>query len=244
MPHALTERQKEFLTFIQEYVRENQMSPRLDEIASRFQVKPPTAHKMLKALSKKGFLYFGRDSKSGFFIRLIERAGSAETVTEIPIAGKVNALGEVYDFPENYGHFATLLIGSRPGELFALGVIEDIPQAAMESHDLIIFDQGKHPQPGDICIVPIGERYFLSQIVSKTLDKDLTSLEVSNKYPVPEELEDMDLGKKLNWYPIAYDDDTHDLFVEILREQDWNMAEIPTDFVVATALRLTRTLAF
>ena len=33
MPHALTPRQKEYLEFIREYVKENESSPRLEEIA-------------------------------------------------------------------------------------------------------------------------------------------------------------------------------------------------------------------
>ena len=98
MPHSLTERQKEYLEFIRNYIRENETSPRLEEIASYFGVKAPTAHKTLEALQSKGYLYFGRDSISGFFIRLIERAGSAETVIEIPITGKVNRFGELIRF--------------------------------------------------------------------------------------------------------------------------------------------------
>ena len=94
-------------------------------------VTSPTAHKLLEALQSKGFLYFGRDRISGFFIRLIDRAGSAETMVEIALAGKIDGYGEVFDFPQELGHFASVLIGSKPDELFALVVMEDIPQASM-----------------------------------------------------------------------------------------------------------------
>jgi SOS-response transcriptional repressor LexA len=90
MPHALTPRQKEYLKFIRQYVKENESSPRLEEIADHFSVKSPTAHKTLKALMRAGYLYFGRDSFSGFFIRLIERAGSTERMIEINTVGKVD----------------------------------------------------------------------------------------------------------------------------------------------------------
>ncbi len=92
MPHSLTPRQSEYLDFLREYVKKNESSPRLEEIAKHFGVKSPTAHKTLKTLQYAGYLYFGRSSTSGFFIRLIERAGSAEIVIEIPIAGKVDQL--------------------------------------------------------------------------------------------------------------------------------------------------------
>ncbi|MDK1029067.1 MAG: hypothetical protein QGD96_07030, partial [Anaerolineae bacterium] len=125
MPHALTNRQREYLEFIREYVKEKESSPRLEEVAERFGVKSPTAHKTLKAIMRAGYIIAGRSSTSGYFIRLIERAGSAETVIEIPIAGNVDRYGEIFDFPENHGHFATLLIGANPGQVFALAAQDD-----------------------------------------------------------------------------------------------------------------------
>src|SRR5687768_764236 len=127
MPHALTDRQLEYLKFLREYIKKNESSPRLEEIANHFGVKPPTAHKILEALHNKGYIYFARDSVSGFFIRLIERAGSAETVIEVVIAGKVNRYGELINFPENHGHFASVLSGANPEDVFALAVTDNIP---------------------------------------------------------------------------------------------------------------------
>ena len=58
MPHALTERQKEILDFIKNYIRENEDSPSLQEIADHFSVTSPTAHKILDALQQKDFIFF------------------------------------------------------------------------------------------------------------------------------------------------------------------------------------------
>src|SRR5271157_5682295 len=140
LPHSLTSTQREYLEFLRDFIRKNESSPRLEEIAEHFSVKAPTAHKILEALQSKGYLYFGRDPVSGFFIRLIERAGSTEVVMEVPIAGRVGAYGKVYDFPQNLGHFASVFIGATPGNVAALAVTENIPQANMLSGDLIIFD--------------------------------------------------------------------------------------------------------
>lgn len=148
----------------------------------------------------------------------------------------MNKFGEVYDFPEKFGHFATLLLGSNPGEVFALAVMEDLPQASLLAQDLLIFDQGKDPQPGDICIAPFGERLFLIQIASKTFDRDIHSFEMAQQYPIPEELTNPEHGQRLNWYPLAYNEESHELFIEIAEEQDWSIVAIPPDFVVATAL--------
>jgi len=242
LPHALTDLQKEYLTFIREYIRENECSPRLEELAEHFQVKSPTAHKILQELMRKGYLYFRRDPVSGFFIRLIERAGSTEMVTEVPIAGRIGTLGEVYDFPQELGHFASVFVGSSAEKLFALVVMKPIPGVSITDDDLIIFDQGKKPQPGDICIGPIGDRLFLIRVAGKTIDKEVQSFETTIWYSMPEDLIDPDLEQYLNWYPLAYDEDFHDRFIAIADEQKFPITALPSNFIVATALRLSRAL--
>jgi SOS-response transcriptional repressor LexA len=246
MPHALTDRQREYLEFIKEFIQKNETSPRLEEIANHFGVSSPTSHKVLKKLMAKGFLYFGRDPISGFFIRLIERSGSAETVIEIPIAGKVDQFGELFEFPEHHGHFATLLLGANPEQVFALAIWEDIPPANILAGDLLICDYGKKPQPGDFAIFalgPKGENFILCKIHSLTMDKDMTNLEVSNEYPIPEELLDKDLEQKYHWAPIAFDGTPLE-FIQNAAENGQPDLAIYNDYAVATVLRLTRNMAF
>jgi len=84
--------------------------------------------------------------------------------------------------------------------------------------DLVIFDQTKKPQPGDICIGPIGRRLFLIQIAAKTMDREIHSFETAIWYPMPNDLIDPELGQRLNWYPLAYDDQTHNIFTAIAEE--------------------------
>jgi SOS-response transcriptional repressor LexA len=170
LPHALTERQKEYLHFIREYIRENEVSPGLDEIARYFGVKPPTAHKILEALKIKGFIFFVRSSGSGFFIRPVERAGMQEVVMHVPVFGRADHLGELVNYPEDLGYFPDFFFGAQPYSIYAIRLTEDIPSAHMRARDLIVFDRNKKPQPDDICIVPIGKRFFLVKIVSKTID--------------------------------------------------------------------------
>jgi len=117
--------------------------------------------------------------------------------------------GEVYEFPEKHGHFATLLMGAQPGEVFGLAVTEDIPDASILAGDLLICDYGKRPQPGDIAILPFGKtsgRLFLCKIYSLTLDGEMDNIEVSNLYPIPETLIDEELGQRLHWTPLAYNE--------------------------------------
>ena len=244
MPHSLSERQKEVLEYLRTYITQNESSPRLDEIAGHFGIKPPTAHKILEGLQSKGFLYFSRDKVSGFFIRLIERAGSVETVMEIGLSGRIDQFGEVYDFPQELGHFSAVVVGSKAEDVFSLFTTADIPLANISSQDILIFDTSKKPQPGDVCLTYIGERLFLVRIASKTYDEDLHSLLLAQQYPIPANLDDPELKQKLNWTPLAYDEDTHEYFMQVAYEQSWALKPISPDLVLATALRLVRQLAF
>lgn len=231
------------MNFIKSYIAHNELPPRLEEVAEFFEVKPPSAHKTLKALQRKGFLFFDRTNASGFFIRLIERAGAQEIVMRVPIAGKVNQLGEVYDFPGMLGEFPAVFAGVKPDDVGALVLTEDIPQADLLTNDFIIFDKGKKPQPGDICISFIGERYFLFRITSKTLDERFLSLVVSQDYPIPEALTDPDRKQRLHYQPLAYTEALHDIFTVIHDEQEQSYYPIPEDFAFATVLRMIRALS-
>ena len=82
------------------------------------------------------------------------------------------------------------------------------------------------------------------KIDGKTLDEEVTSFVPSQWYPIPEDLTKPDLEQLLNWYPLAYDEETHDWFTRIAEDQKWPIAPIKPDFIMATALRLTWALAF
>ena len=244
MPHALSKKQVEYLDFLQSYIRKNQRSPRLEEIAQNFSVKSPTVHKALKALMHKGYLIFGRDSQSGFFIRLIERAGSVETVLEVPITGKVNRYGEIYEFPKKHGHFASVLSGPKPDQVGALAITDDIPEASMKAGDLLIFDLDKKPQPGDISILPL-ETKLLIQVQSITFDERNELFDLALDYPMPEAIRDEDLHKWVNWYPLAWHEDTtKSHFLELSENEGLPQRSIPIDMLLGVAIRLSRQLAW
>ncbi len=156
MPHALTERQKEYLYFLKAYLREHEDTPRLEEVAGHFGVKLPTAHKTLEALQRKGYLFFRRSREAGYFIRLAERGGGLEKLIEILIVGKIDPYGEVFDFPQQHGHFPIVLQGVDEHEVFALEAAADLPQANILAGDYLICDYGKRPQPADLCLLPFG----------------------------------------------------------------------------------------
>jgi SOS-response transcriptional repressor LexA len=247
MPHSLTSRQREYLEFIREYIKTNESSPRLEEIAKHFGVKSPTAHKTLKGLMNSGYIIFGRTKKAGFFIRLIERAGTAETVYEVPVVGKIDGLGMLHDFPIFVDHFPAVLPGIVPENISAFIVTQDIPEANILSQDLLICDLGKRPQPGDLAILPFGlqsNQFVLCNIHKLTADKNMPNLEVANDFPLPEIMIDKELGQKLYWSPIAFSEDTKDYYFDLMEKANVPLGPIPPELIMATVLRLSRNLAF
>jgi hypothetical protein len=67
---------------------------------------------------------------------------------------------------------------------------------------------------------------------------------MAQDYPIPEKLTNPDLDQDLHWRPLAYDEDNHEYFIKVAAEQHWPIGPMPSGFVVATALRLVRALAF
>jgi len=231
---------------LRKYIKENEASPRLDEIAEHFGVTSPTAHNTLKTLRNRGYITFGRTKKSGFFVRLLERAGTAEMVYEVPIVGNINQYGLLTDFPELVGHFPAVLPGIEPENVAALTFTEDIPKADILAKDIMIIDMGKRPQPGDIAVLPFGlqaKHFFLCDIHHLTMDKDMPNIEVASKYPLPEIMIDEELGQKLYWSPIGYTEENLEYYLEALEKANVPLGPIPPDYIVATALRLIRNLA-
>ena len=244
MPHPLTKRQREYLEFIRGYIRDNEGPPRLQEIADQFGVKSPTAHNMLEKLQVKGYILFGRDSNSGFWIRLVERAGSVETMVDVQILGKLDQFGEVHDFPKSIGHFASVLDGSKPDSVFALVAYKAIPQEAIFIGDALIFDYDLKPRPGDLCLAQFGERILFIRVVSKTYDEVLRSDVVASDYPIPGNFINDDRLRLLNWYPVALTDETKSHFQGILEEAGLEPNQLHPDLVLATVLRLSRQYHF
>jgi len=221
MPQDLTDRQQEYLDFIRAYIQENESAPRLDEIAKHLGVASPTAHKALKTLQDKGYIYFGRDRISGFYIRLIEFVDVSLQVAEISVLGQVDQFGIVHDFPEKSNHFATLALQSNPKDLFALHVSGNLPIFNFVPHDILIMDQGRSPQVGDICLTIINENRILIQITGQEKKTG-----------------------KLSWITIGEDDDNNPVITEIQDSQGSYPHYLLKEFIIATALRLTRHLAY
>lgn len=212
------ELRNEYLKFIREYIDENHCAPRLEEIAQHFSVTEPTAHNMLISLEEEGFLYFDRDDLSGFFIRIIERVGTTSSPWEIGIMGGLDRYGKLLEFPKKHGHFPIVMPNYDVDQLFALQAWQHIPQADILANDLLLFDRNPDPRLGGICIIPIGNEWFLVRLISQ--DED---------------------GRFL-WNPIAYDEDTKEIYISYFEKKNVMLISVEKELILASAIALKRTL--
>jgi hypothetical protein len=148
-------------------------------------------------------------------------------MVEISQLGLVDKYGMLYEFPTKMGHYATLRISSQNGELFALKVAADIPQADLLGHDQLICERGITPNVDDICIALIGPRKYLLVSILEVFPKEDEAGETH-----------------FSWNPIAYNDETNDYFMEFAQEQNWILETIPESLIFATVTWMQRQLAF
>ena len=83
----LTKKQKQILDFVKDYIAENGISPTIEEIRKRMNLKAvSTIHEHLNILKEKGYLLKGKN-----FARSIAPKKETKTVIEIPIVGRIAA---------------------------------------------------------------------------------------------------------------------------------------------------------
>jgi len=86
---ALTKRQSEILTFLQQQIQDNGYAPSFDEIAERFGFKSlATVHEHLTNLERKGYIHRAHNESRA--IEVLPPKGTAGA-TEIPLLGRVAA---------------------------------------------------------------------------------------------------------------------------------------------------------
>jgi repressor LexA len=86
---ALTKRQSEILTYVQQQIQDNGYAPSFDEIAERFGFKSlATVHEHLTNLERKGYIHRAHNESRA--IEVLPPKGTAGA-TEIPLLGRVAA---------------------------------------------------------------------------------------------------------------------------------------------------------
>jgi len=157
MKKEITDRQKEILDFIQDYVEFNGYPPTYREIGKKFNIASTFGVKRhIDALIKKGFLNSSGNNQSRTLSLVVNNnpIKKNENILEIPVVGRV-AAGQPILAEENIEGNLSIdkhFIGSRT-ECFGLKVRGDsMINAGIFEGDLVIIQPQKEAQNGDIII--------------------------------------------------------------------------------------------
>ena len=171
MKNQLTDRQKEILDFIKEYLGFNGYPPTLREIAKQFNIASTFGIKRhLDALQKKGYLSV--ESFASRAISLTENPtekNQQNNSVEIPVVGRV-AAGYPIMSEENIEGSISIQSGllKNKSEIFGLKVKgESMKNAGIFEGDIIIVNQQKDAVNGDIVVALLDNEATVKRFLIK-----------------------------------------------------------------------------
>ncbi len=153
---GLTNRQRQILDFIKEFILVHKYPPSIREIASEFNISSSGAHDHLKALVRKGEISF--DSNRSRAIDVKSLSSGRSEILDIPILGNV-AAGLPLLAEENLeGYIQVAASALKDGIHFALHIQGDSMQdAGILDGDIAVFIQKNTADNGDIVIARIND---------------------------------------------------------------------------------------
>lgn len=164
----ITQRQKEILDFIQDYVDFNGYPPTYREIGKRFNISSTFGVKRhIDALIKKGLL--NSESRSSRTLSLVINNSpiKEKNIIEIPIVGRVAAGSPILAEENIEGNLSIdkNLIGGRT-ECFGLKVRGDsMINAGILEGDLVIIQPQREAQNGDIVVALLRDEATMKRLV-------------------------------------------------------------------------------
>ncbi len=206
MKTELTQRQKEILLFIQNYIYENGYPPTYREIGSQFEIVSTFGVKRhIDALVKKGYLNFESNisrsfSLTEYAVNFYPRKDKIENINssiEIPIIGRVAAGYPVISDENIEGTlFVDKSLIRQRANVFGLRVRGDsmINSGILEG-DIVIVNQQKNANNGEIVVAMVDGESTMKRF-KKTGEKIFLIPENDN-YPV------IKLNKKQNFLIIG-----------------------------------------
>lgn len=158
----LTERQKEFLDYIESFIRDRPYPPTIREIADNFSVTVKGAYDHVKALERKGYLKVGENRSRS--IELIGKSSGTSPTIEVPVLGEV-AAGKPIFADENYSssvHVPAGMVGKA--RCFALKVRGDsMINAGILDGDTAIIEHREVAENGEIVVAMLEDSVTLKR---------------------------------------------------------------------------------
>ncbi|NCN06034.1 MAG: transcriptional repressor LexA [Spirochaetales bacterium] len=162
---AMTQRQKEVLSFIEHFIRDSKYPPTIREISDHFGISVRGAYDHVKALKKKGIIQTDSYRSRSIGVLGNKNEEPLEEVRKIPILGTV-AAGLPILSEENYDGTVDLpnqLLGPK-GEYFALRVRGDsMVGVGIMDGDVAIVKHQRTADSGQIVVAMVNEAVTLKR---------------------------------------------------------------------------------
>lgn len=152
----LTDRQKEILEFLREFIADKGYPPTLRDICAHFGINgPQNAAKHLDALERKGFIR--RRPGSSRAMELLDGT-SAKGAVPVPVAGRVRAGAPGLAVEDITGRVLLDQAFFRCSNAFILRVEgESMIEAGINDGDMVVVRPQKDAVPGDIIVALIDD---------------------------------------------------------------------------------------
>lgn len=159
MSKKLTARQKEILTFLEDYIDENSRPPTITEIKKGFEFKSPqSVVDHLKALEKKGYIKKLPNSRG--IVLLTEKR-------VFPILGKV-AAGNPLATEECFDGNFNLEDYYEPEKTFVLQVEgESMKNAGIYDGDMVLIKPTQTANSGEIVVAFLDDEYTVKRVLKE-----------------------------------------------------------------------------
>ncbi len=175
----LTNRQREVLNFIKEFISINKYPPSVREIAGAFNISSSGAHDHLKALVKKGEINFSSNRSRA--IEVTSLSTERDEILRIPLLGNVAAGLPLMSEENLEGYIKVAASSLKDGSHFALHVRGDSMQdAGILDGDIAVFIQKQTANNGDIVIARINDE----AVTLKRFYKEKNRIKLKAENPV------------------------------------------------------------
>ena len=165
----LTNRQKQVISFIAEYIKKNSYPPTVREIGEHFQISAKGAHDHIIALRKKGHLKQVNNRPRTMELVHV-KIGESEDIIKIPLLGSVAAGSPILseeNFDGNIVLHRSLLRKNK--KYFALKVIGDsMSGAGILEGDTAIIEKQNTVRNGEIAVAVVDDAVTLKRFYKES----------------------------------------------------------------------------
>jgi len=165
---ALTEKQKDILEFIEDFMEKEVMAPTVYEIADFFKIKTSTVFAHLRALQRKNQLNRSSKARSISLMKPRRKSKHMSFVLSIPLLGRINAglPAESLEYKEGDIFVDTAIVGKKDADkVFALRVQgESMRDIGIYQDDIVIVKQIEEPKSGDIVVALVNDEVTVKTI--------------------------------------------------------------------------------